>query len=215
LRNDFRIVYNRVGDSKVFCPISIMTEESNRYLVYALKHHYVHADAPKKLGGYKIRGWVDEIYRDVINRHIEIQVGKNKYVFEEPNRIVEVDGDVLFVYGGDNVRDDDESLLREFREVTIRGGGFDRAMKNLERGSILLVHFEVAHDRKRPKTRQKPGRPKKRGVKKGSTRKNKATKRKAVPKRKAATKKLRNHTAGNSKKKAKCGSKRKVSMRKC
>lgn len=188
-------------------------EKNNNYLIYALKHRYVHADSPKKLGGYRIRGWVDDVYRDVITGRIEIKVGKNKYIFEMPDKILGIDGDVLFVYG-EEIRDDDESLMQEFRDVSGRGGGFDRAMKNLEHGSILLIHFEIAHERERPKIRGKLGRPKKRGVKKGSTRRNKMLKRKAVPGSKEAAKKLSSGKKRNSKNSSSNRTKRKMCVRK-
>lgn len=145
---------------------------SDKYLVYELKNKYIQADIPKRFGGYKIHGWVEKIYRDVIEKRIELTVGKKVYRIAEPNKIVSMDeGGVLFVYGTENHHLEDEDLFNELRAVSQHGGDVDRAFRNLEKDRIDFIRFEVDNGEKAKvfrKKRNKPGRPKKRGRKKGS-----------------------------------------------
>ena len=175
---------------------------TDKYLVYELKNKHVQSDVPKRFGGYKIRGWIEKVYRDVIEKCIELTVGKKVYRIAEPNKIVSMDdGGVLFVYGHENHHLEDEDLFTELRAISQHGGDVDRAFKNLEKDRIDFIRFEVETNGEKTKVfrkkRDKPGRPKKRGPKRkrglktGST--GKRAKRNSSTKSKKTGQKLHNN----------------------
>lgn len=183
---------------------------TDKYLVYELKNKHVTADVPKRFGGYKIRGWIEKVYRDVIEKRIELTVGKSIYRIAEPNKIVRLDdGGVLFVYGTESHHLADEDLFNELRAVSQHGGDVDRAFKNLEKDRIDFIRFEVDNGEKTKvfrKKRDKPGRPKKRGPKRKRSIKasnvSKRAKRNSHIKSKRTGKKLHNNGNRTNHKKA-------------
>jgi hypothetical protein len=73
--------------------------------IYPIKGKEVSAKIPKKFGGYVIKGIVEEVHRDVIQKKIQLSVDKWDYIFKEPVEISEEEGCLKFYYdclGSDN-----------------------------------------------------------------------------------------------------------------
>ena len=115
--------------------------EHNRYLIYQLKSRHVLATVPRILGGYKIKGIVANVFRDVMEGNIEIKVGDNVYILNEPHVILENSGSINFIYGKKR-KENDEILWNEFREVAQSGGSINEALENTAK-NVKVITFEI------------------------------------------------------------------------
>ena len=125
--------------------------EHNRYLIYQLKSQHVLAAVPRILGGYKIKGVVDDVFRDVMEGNIEIKVGDNVYIFNEPHVILENSGSINFIYGKKR-KEGDEILWDEFREVAQSGGSINEALENTAK-NVKVITFEITESKSNRKKR--------------------------------------------------------------
>jgi len=113
----------------------------NRYLIYQMKSQHVLAAVPRTLGGYKIKGVVDDVFRDIMEDTLKIKIGENVYIFNEPGVILESNGAINFIYGKKQ-KDGDEIMWNEFREVALSGGSINEALENTAM-NVKMITFEL------------------------------------------------------------------------
>ena len=93
----------------------------DRYLVYRLLGRVVEM-VPDSCNGKlrMISGVVDRVCRDIFNGLVEITVGGCIHRFREPRQMIMEDGNIVFVYGGDDCVDDEE-VFRQVRDRSHTG----------------------------------------------------------------------------------------------
>jgi len=140
-----------------------------RYLIYEMIGKVVKFKLPQRMGGDKVRGVVEDVYRDVLRHEIEIIFRSKKYVFREPTEIMLSENNVLFVYG-DIDTDTDDDFFDQLRNLSMKGYGADEVFKSMSKVSTVIT-FELTEPPKekisrRDKTRKLLNENKKRATKK-------------------------------------------------
>ena len=109
-----------------------------RYAVYDLIDRWVRFRLPARLGGKTVEGPCSEVFRNVMDRRIDIHVGSRVYEFREPFAVERHEsGDVVFVYGDDAPVTDAE-FFAQHSENSTHGRGADEAFAALDRNSFKI-----------------------------------------------------------------------------
>jgi hypothetical protein len=74
--------------------------DTGRYSIYDMLEKNVHVLIPPRFGGGEVNGVLEKVYRDVIQKTIEMNFHGNvtKYVFREPSEIYRDSDTVTFIY---------------------------------------------------------------------------------------------------------------------
>ena len=124
------------------------------YSVYNLIGQYIVSNLPERYGGKKIQGVVENIYRDNINKQIELKFKKGKkHIFREPNKIVEEENKIVLIYPGTK-RTDDE-MLALHKETAFKGHGIEKEIDDSSEIECRVI-FQIKDkpkERRRRKTK--------------------------------------------------------------
>jgi len=91
------------------------------YLIYRMLGREVAFNGRQGTSRKVVTGVVSNIYRDVLNRSIEVVVNGRNYKFPEPAAITMSGGYMIFVYGSRKKPDlSDEALFREMKSTEYR-----------------------------------------------------------------------------------------------
>jgi len=106
----------------------------DRYAIYEMMGKMVNFRLPRARTNKPVEGVVDSVYRDVVNKQIEIEIGQVRYVFREPDSVIylEEDASLVFVYG-DEEDPTDEEFFEALKTASGKGSGVDAALRELER----------------------------------------------------------------------------------
>jgi hypothetical protein len=99
----------------------------NRYLIYELLRRHVELREPN---GRKASGFVERVYRNVMEGFVEMTMGGKRMSFVEPAAIVQEGEEVVFVYGSLGELDEsDEALFAEARLAGHAGESVDEVIR--------------------------------------------------------------------------------------
>jgi hypothetical protein len=109
-----------------------------RYAVYDLIDRHIRFKLPARLGGKTIEGECNSVYRNVMERRIDIHIGSRVYEFREPFAVERHEsGDIMFIYGDDAPITDTE-FFTQHSEASFHGHGAEEAFAALERNSFKI-----------------------------------------------------------------------------
>ena len=89
---------------------------NNTYSIYELKNKNISAYLPIRLGGHEIHGKVTRVFRDVIDKHIELTIDEEVVKFKEPTEVHYEEENSLLVFVYQDTPDDDGEELDDIDE---------------------------------------------------------------------------------------------------
>jgi hypothetical protein len=114
----------------------------DRYAIYEMMDMDVRFRLPERLGGRTVEGPCVKVYRNVLEKRIEVTVGARVYEFREPTS-VERCGDVIsFVYGDDTPITDDQ-FFEHNAQSSSHGLGAETAFQAMDR-DCFTIRFRVS-----------------------------------------------------------------------
>lgn len=118
----------------------------DKYLIYKLKNSYIDAKLPDRLGGHVLSGFVNNIERDPLRNRLILTVNGQSYVLKEPKSIKKDSGNIIFVYGDLEQKDeiDDNDLFEQIRN----GSYVDEIIKNTATDDVFFIYFNLNSEKK-------------------------------------------------------------------
>lgn len=122
--------------------------DHDRYLIYRLLGREVEIRRPARLGGQRLRGIVEKVYRDIFEGSVEVTVSGEVHIFREPSAIIPEGDDIHFLYG--DVEPSEEAEVPSFN-------AYDESLhEHLRRTRRCPVHktvFKLGDIKKTPRCR--------------------------------------------------------------
>lgn len=137
----------------------MLDANDDRYAIYELEDKDIRATVPRSLGGFKIKGVVQEVYRDIMDGFIYMNVTNKSsvntnttfksYKLQEPTYIKHLKNSVVFVYGLDSEDEcNDDELFEELRSASINGGHIDETLEETKKNNQRFIIFEITKEGK-------------------------------------------------------------------
>jgi len=122
--------------------------EHDRYLIYRLLGREVEIRRPARLGGQRLRGIVEKVYRDIFEGAVEVTVSGEVHVFQEPSAIVPNGDDILFLYG--DIEPNKEDEMPSFNAYD---EDLDTHLRRTRRCPVYKTIFKIGAVKKTPRCR--------------------------------------------------------------
>jgi hypothetical protein len=92
----------------------------DRYHIYRLLGHEVEVSLPTRFGHRKLSGVVERVCRNIFDGLVEVTLNGSIHTFREPRAILCDGSEVVFIYGGGGLTEDDE-IFEEHSRTAISG----------------------------------------------------------------------------------------------
>lgn len=115
--------------------------EHDRLAIYKIFGKTITATLPSSHGGKTIAGAVDKVYRNPLDRTIELTIAGGRYTFKEPHTITFKDDTLTLAYGG-LCRTTDKDLFDEMRNANLEESIYE-VMRRTDDAPLSVIQFKV------------------------------------------------------------------------
>lgn len=120
----------------------------DRYLIYRLLGRSVEIRMPVRLGGQRLKGTVDKVFRDIFNGQVSVTISGDIHHFREPRAIVKEGGSIHFIYGDvEQVDEEDVPHYNPYEEH------LNQHLKRTARCPVSTTIFKLGKLTKSPRSR--------------------------------------------------------------
>ena len=120
----------------------------DRYLIYTLLGRSVEVRMPVRMGGLRLKGVVEKVYRDIFHGEVEVTISGESHRFREPAAIVMEEGRINFLYGDLEIPDD-----REMPEYNPYEEHLNQHLRRTRRTPVSRAVIKVGELKKTPRKR--------------------------------------------------------------